>query len=1160
MKNKVEDHLRSIKSSLNKKNYVSEPVCNTNVKHSMLNANSKLVCATCNECMFDVIHDLCVLDYLNDVSVRIKHKSAKPKSVKSKKKKVWKPTGKVFNDVGYRWKPTGRTFTIDGNVWPSTRFTSNPIVPPKETSQSPIITSYPEIKVYRRRTNIAKSVNLSSRPNHPLVLGLDCSNHMTGQRSQLINFVSKFMDKICFRNSQEYGMDSSDSVDTPMMDRTKLDEDLQGKTVDPTHYRDISIALTAYADADHVGCQDTRRSTSGMDEIGRVVSVGDGIARVYRLNESEKVQTAEYDRIMNQEEIQQAALDEALVSTDDRVLIDSCNMRTDPNKTQRESTYQVVLDTLKLSPCYNAFLITADVPEIYIRMLTWHSLFGKTSNTILTTDNQVSGDVKTYPVPDLPMSSSNVMLNDDIKNSKAYQTYLALSTGTKPLKKGRGKGKGLMSQKAATPAPEKKKKRESMSLNEAETAKEERRVHETHASLVIGKEQALEVDKEAIECQKKNREDYILQQITKDSSEGSGSKPEVPDEPKGKSIGSREGDEIILSSDDERTESEREVAESDKADDETSDEEEMHTDIEKHTDDETVDDEEEVHEDEEMHDVDEVHADDKETDEENTDAEKVDTKKTEEEKKEKPEFPSSSSSLSLSSDYGNQFLNVSSDVSLVGIIKETTYTEINSLLNVQIQQEIPYVQSAPLLDILVSVIPKQKIPTPILTPLPTPPTTTEAQATVISVPDPSPTVHERLSELEKKVEALSKVDHSEAIEESVQANVINEVKDQLPKFLPKVVCDFVNPRIERTVRKLKIILFEKMDRSRSYKTHDKHQELYDALLNLMCLDDAIASVVKSVLTSKSKESSKGKTLPKTSKTAKYVTTEESVAEPVHEHRLKKDKITKADLEGPVFQLLKGTCRSSVELEYHLEQRYLAFSDKLDWANPEGDKYPFDLSKPLPLQGHPGHLTIPVDFFFNKDLEYLKTGNMKRKYTASITKTKAARSQINRNSRHDVFSTMKILSVIRVKVDKQFRYGYLEEIVNKLFNLPSDDIVNLVIALRMFTRSIVIQKRVKDVQLGVESYQKKLNITKPQKDFPRISFKESYTTSYDLKGLMNFKLGYKKDMPKRKWTDKDQNRTNIMVKLIDKQLLERRIMRSLECLAGGRKVETDYRLL
>nr|GEW00924.1 hypothetical protein [Tanacetum cinerariifolium] len=56
------------------------------------------------------------------------------------------------------------------------------------------------------------------------------------------------------------------------------------------------------------------------------------------------------------------------------------------------------------------------------------------------------------------ISIQDVMLNDDIKNSKAYQTYLALSTSTKPLKKGRGKGKGLMSQKAATPAPVKKKK------------------------------------------------------------------------------------------------------------------------------------------------------------------------------------------------------------------------------------------------------------------------------------------------------------------------------------------------------------------------------------------------------------------------------------------------------------------------------------------------------------------------------------------------------------------------------------------------------------------------------------------------------------------------------------------------------------------------------
>ncbi|GKB17233.1 retrovirus-related pol polyprotein from transposon TNT 1-94 [Tanacetum coccineum] len=71
----------------------------------------------------------------------------------------------------------------------------------------------------------------------------------------------------------KYGMLSSDPVDTPMVDKTKLDADLQEKPVDPTYYRglwyskDTSIALTAYADAYHAGCQDSRRSTSGSARL-----------------------------------------------------------------------------------------------------------------------------------------------------------------------------------------------------------------------------------------------------------------------------------------------------------------------------------------------------------------------------------------------------------------------------------------------------------------------------------------------------------------------------------------------------------------------------------------------------------------------------------------------------------------------------------------------------------------------------------------------------------------------------------------------------------------------------------------------------------------------------------------------------------------------------
>ncbi|GKF87387.1 hypothetical protein Tco_0258264, partial [Tanacetum coccineum] len=82
--------------------------------------------------------------------------------------------------------------------------------------------------------------------------------------------------------------------------------------------------------------------------------------------------------------------------------------------------------------------------------------------------------------------------------------------------------------------------------------------------------------------------------------------------------------------------------------------------------------------------------------------------------------------------------------------------------------------------------------------------------------------------------------------------------------------------------------------------------------------------------------------------------------------------------------------NSVELEYNQEQCYFALSDKLNWANLEGEICPFDLSNYLPLQDYQCRLIIPGNFFFNNDLEYLKTRNKERKYALSLTKTKAAR--------------------------------------------------------------------------------------------------------------------------------------------------------------------------
>ncbi|GKC99810.1 hypothetical protein Tco_1170085 [Tanacetum coccineum] len=51
--------------------------------------------------------------------------------------------------------------------------------------------------------------------------------------------------------------------------------------------------------------------------------------------------------------------------------------------------------------------------------------------------------------------------------------------------------------------------------------------------------------------------------------------------------------------------------------------------------------------------------------------------------------------------------------------------------------------------------------------------------------------------------------------------------------------------------------------------------------------------------------------------------------------------------------------------------------------------------------------------------------------------------------------------------------------NKLHNLDTNVVVHLAVNLCMFARRTVIHARVEDLQLGVESYQKKLNLTKPK---------------------------------------------------------------------------------
>ncbi|GJR26316.1 hypothetical protein Tco_1102548 [Tanacetum coccineum] len=213
------------------------------------------------------------------------------------------------------------------------------------------------------------------------------------------------------------------------------------------------------------------------------------------------------------------------------------------------------------------------------------------------------------------------------------------------------------------------------------------------------------------------------------------------------------------------------------------------------------------------------------------------------------------------------------------------------------------------------------------------------------------------------------------------------------------------------------------------------------------------------------------------------------------NRLKVDTLTPELLAGPTFKLMKGSCKSLVELEYFLEEVCKETTNKLDWNNPEGQQYPHDLCKPLPLIPiSQDRRVIPFDHFINNNLAYLKvlcrlsTTNMH--YGESLTGVESV------NNSMDLLSTENLLVMstpVRRNDDKLYTFTEgdnkrlrLQDIKDmllllvqgKLTNLTIEECLALNVSLRTFTRSIVIQRRVEDLQLGVKSYQKKLNLTRP----------------------------------------------------------------------------------
>nr|GEV05485.1 hypothetical protein [Tanacetum cinerariifolium] len=778
---------------------------------------------------------------------------------------------------------------------------------------------------------------------------------------------------------------------------------------------------------------------------------------------------------MEQENQQQIAMDEALVLINDQVKI-------------------------------------ADVAQIYMQQ------FWEISNFRLTTDKQVPRERNRCPITDSPslgklkfmskgeehqkygMSIPDSMMNDEIKNSAYCMTYLALSTNIEKKdgvkKKDARKKKDVVARKKSAitaddnilPDPD-----EALKLGFDEKDLD-------HSQKLKGIETlctAAHLVSDLKTTTKASKLDYRIQQKYQGSSEGAGIIREVPDEPKD-IFGSLSSSSSCF-------------------DNETKD----------------ISSNEEVKSDE--HKAEEG----KETKEQAGDEQPVDEQAGGEQAKVhalEPAVSNPSSSLTLSfAEYGNQFINKNLDVLINDILKDTTEIKILSMVDVPIHQANPAVQRTHLLILLSALEKKVKVLSKVdhadiieesiqdnvfnevknQLPKLLPKAVSDfvkprMESTFRDVLQKNPinlfnsssssTSIESFTEYELKNMLYNKIQKSGSfnkhekhldlyncliglilLDKAITKGEIDPKEDFKPskdkdqsssskagETPSKSSSTDKSVNAEETVHEPQDDVAPKQENSIWFKQDARPETLDPEWHKVSNADDALEHTWFHELVNADKNPLTFDDLMGSTVDFKKFAM----------HRLKKDKITKADLEGPAYNLLKGTYRNNIELEYNLEQCYLALLDKLDWANPEGDISPFDLSKPLPLQDYQGRLILPVNFFFNNDLEYLKTGNKERNYASSLTKT------------------------AMMSVNKLFGYGYLNEIViqradqkeytfreanfsrlhlndiegmfplyvkHKLHNLIDDDIVDLMIALRIFTRSIVVKRRIEDVQLGVERY-------------------------------------------------------------------------------------------
>nr|GEW87683.1 hypothetical protein [Tanacetum cinerariifolium] len=270
----------------------------------------------------------------------------------------------------------------------------------------------------------------------------------------------------------------------------------------------------------------------------------------------------------------------------------------------------------------------------------------------------------------------------------------------------------------------------------------------------------------------------------------------------------------------------------------------------------------------------------------------------------------------------------------------------------------------------------------------------------------------------------------DTIKKIIKEQVKVQVKEQVSKILPRIE-KFVNKQLEAEVLTcssneaktshavaanlseldLKKILIYKMESNKSIHRLVQQKTLYKALIDTYETDKVILETYGDTVMFKRRQDDEDEDEEPSAGSNQGSKRRRSGKEPYSERRPRESFTVLMDtpfgfsafmlnqlnvytltlelLAGLTFELMKGSCKSLVELKYFLEEVYKATIDQLDWNNPEEQQYSHDLRKPLPLiPNSQGRQVIPFDHFINNDLAYLSDGVSSRTYATSVTMSKA----------------------------------------------------------------------------------------------------------------------------------------------------------------------------